>query len=201
MTRRIPDGRGRSSDRSHFRFCPCCAAPMERVRRHEVERSTCQSCGWVQFRNPVVGVAAVIEETAVAALLGNDAIAATTGVPARPGERRILLGRRAKSYRGFYCIPCGYVEFDEEVREAIVRETAEETGLIIEPREILAVQSNFHDPDRQSVGIWFRAHPVGGSLRPGDDIDALLFASPAAPGVPLAFPTDTEVLARLAADG
>ena len=42
---------------------------------------------------------------------------------------RVLLARRALTFRGRYCFPCGYVEFDEEIREALVRETREETGL------------------------------------------------------------------------
>jgi 8-oxo-dGTP diphosphatase len=192
--------RPRSSEQSLYRFCPQCATPLERSQRHGATRAVCPACGWVQFRNPVVGVAAVIEETDVAALLGAEAIRDAVGAAIDPRQRRVLMARRANSFRGLYCIPCGYVEFDEEIREAIVRETEEETGLVIEPREIIAVQSNFHDPDRQSVGIWFRAIPVGGQLRPGDDTDELLFVSPAAPGVPLAFPTDAEVRARLARD-
>jgi ADP-ribose pyrophosphatase YjhB (NUDIX family) len=150
----------------------------------------------VQYRNPVVGVAAVILENDVRALLGEEAV--------RPLRRdgaaapRVLLARRAVTFRGRYCFPCGYVEFDEEVREALVRETREETGLEIVPREVAAVHSNFHDPDGQSVGIWLRAHPVGGRLAPGDDVDALLFAPFPDPGVPLAFPTDALVLESLA---
>jgi hypothetical protein len=47
------------------------------------------------------------------------------------------------------------------------------------------------------VGIWFRVHVVGGSLRPGDDVRQLgLFPVTAPPQ--LAFPTDRLVLSRLA---
>ncbi len=193
--------RPRSSDRSLFRFCPHCAALMRWMEPHGVPRPVCPGCGWTQFRNPVVGVAAVIDEEAVTALLGAAAVHAATGDAPAPAERRVLLARRAASYRGLFCLPCGYVEYDEDIREALVRETEEETGLAVTPGEIVAVHSNFHDPDRQSVGIWFRAIPVGGTLRPGDDVDKLRFVSSGAPGVPLAFPTDAEVLALLAKDG
>ncbi len=193
--------RPRSSDRSLFRFCPYCGAPMTWTEPYGISRPVCPRCGWTQFRNPVVGVAAVIDEEAVTALLGAMAVHAATGDAVVPTERRVLLARRAASYRGLFCLPCGYVEFDEEICEALVRETKEETGLAVTPGEIVAVHSNFHDPDRQSVGIWFRAIPVGGTLRPGDDVDKLLFVPPGVPGVPLAFPTDGEVLASLARDG
>ncbi|MBD3160589.1 MAG: NUDIX domain-containing protein [Candidatus Eisenbacteria bacterium] len=110
---------------------------------------------------------------------------------------RYLFGRRRASYRGTYCFPCGYVEFDEDLREALVREIEEETGLRVEVGTLLAVHSNFHDPDHQSVGIWFACEPVGGRLRAGDDLDRLRFVPAPDPGVPLAFPTDRLVLAQL----
>ena len=193
--------RPRSSERSFFRFCPACATPLERVERDGRTRPVCPACGFVQYRNPVVGVATILFEEDVARLLGPEAVAEATGRPVDPGASRVLLVRRAATYKGTYCFPCGYVEFDEAAQEAIRREAEEETGLSIELDGVFAVHSNFHDPDMQSVGIWFSARPVGGALRPGDDADALVFVSPGDPGVPLAFPTDALVLAELARNG
>ena len=76
--------RPRSSDQSLFRFCPRCATPLERTHRHGATRAVCPACAWVQFRNPVVGVAAVIEEADVASLLGADAIRDATGTRSSP---------------------------------------------------------------------------------------------------------------------
>jgi 8-oxo-dGTP diphosphatase len=191
--------RPRSTEKSLFRFCPLCATPLIHVERDGMNRPVCPACGYTQYRNPVVGVAMILFESDVVGLLGADAVRAATGRPVDPERRRVLMVRRADTYKGTYCLPCGYVEFDEEVREAIVREAVEETGLEIETGKVFAIHSNFHDPDRQSVGIWFNARPIGGTLRPGDDADALLFVPPHDPGVPLAFPTDALVMARLAA--
>jgi ADP-ribose pyrophosphatase YjhB (NUDIX family) len=190
--------RPRSTEKSFFRFCPICATPLDRAERDGMTRPTCPACGFVQYRNPVVGVAAIIFEREVTQLLGPDAILAATGLPADPAALRVLMVRRAATYKETYCFPCGYVEFDEDAREAIRREAEEETGLSIEPGSVYAVHSNFHDPDMQSVGIWFHARPVGGTLRPGDDADELIFVRPGEPAVPLAFPTDALVLAELA---
>ena len=188
-----------STERSVFRFCPACATPLDRVERDGRTRPICPACGFVQYRNPVVGVAAIIFERDIGRILGPEAILAAGGTPADPDAGRVLMVRRAATYKGTYCFPCGYVEFDEDAREAIRREAEEETGLAIEPGPVFAVHSNFHDPDMQSVGIWFHARPIGGTLRPGDDADDLIFVRPNAPAVPLAFPTDALVLAALAA--
>jgi ADP-ribose pyrophosphatase YjhB (NUDIX family) len=190
------EGRGR------FSFCPICGAPLDDALLHGRQRPRCAVCGFVQWRNPVTGVAAVIREEDVLGLLGEKAVRRGQWDPAwraDPESRALLLVRRARSRRGLWCLPCGYVEYDEEIRDALVREVEEETGLTIRAGEVAAVHSNFHDPARQSVGIWFRATPVGGVLKPADDVDAVGFFPPSSPP-DLAFPTDTIVLRALAAE-
>jgi ADP-ribose pyrophosphatase YjhB (NUDIX family) len=127
------------------------------------------------YENPIVGVAAIV--------LDGD---------------RILLGRRAagSTYSGRWCIPCGYVEYDEDVRAAIVREFREETGLAIVPGAVFAVLSNWHNPETHTVGIWFMAAVTGGMLTPGDDLDAAEYF-PLDAWPPLAFPTDAQVIEML----
>ena len=61
---------------------------------------------------------------------------------------------------------------------------------------MLAVHSNFHDPERLTVGIWFAGEVVGGELAPGDDLDQVDFFPWTGPPEPLAFPTDRRVLAE-----
>lgn len=116
------------------------------------------------------------------------------------GEGRILLGRRNGSCRGLWCIPCGYVEYDEDVYEAVVREFKEETNLDISITGLLAVHSNFHNPDSHTVGIWFGAEVTGGDLRAQGDLDRVGFF-PLDQLPPLAFPTDEKVIKELALTG
>ena len=110
----------------------------------------------------------------------------------------MLLGRRARGqYRGSWCIPCGYVDWGEEVREAAQRELLEETGLRVEVGPVYAVHSNFHNPESLTVGIWFRGSVIGGTLRAGDDLDVVDYFPLDALPEPLAFPTDLLVLDQL----
>ncbi len=158
-----------------YRFCPRCATPLDSAIRGGRERPVCPRCGFVHYRNPTVGVAVVIW---------------------RDGQ--ILLGRRAvgSSYAGRWCIPCGHVEWDEDVRAAAAREFAEETGLLVEIGDVIAVHSNTHNPAQHTVGIWFHGAVTGGALRAGDDLDAVDYFELEKPP-PLAFPTDQLVLNQL----
>ena len=143
-------------------------------------RPTCGSCGFTHFRNPAVGVAVVVLDDA----------------------GRILLGRRsAGGNEGSWCIPCGYVEWGEDIRDAARREFAEETGLEVRIGDVCAVHSNFHNPSALTVGVWFHAEVIGGQAAASDDLDHIAWFPIETPPEPLAFPTDRLVLADLAAQG
>lgn len=130
-----------------------------------------------QKRYPTVGVAVIIRDE--------------TG--------RVLMGRRAHGrYAGLWCIPCGRLEWDEDVRDGAIREFLEETGLEVRITGIAAVHSNFHDRDRQTVGIWFEGEVIAGHPHPADgEFSELAWFEPTSPPE-LAFPTDALVLAELA---
>jgi len=111
---------------------------------------------------------------------------------------RILLIKRAEgaTQPGLWAIPAGYVDYGEDVRQAAARELQEETGLIADVGEVVWVASNFHDPAKLTVGIWFAGTITGGKLAAGDDADeAEFFATDQLP--PLAFDTDAAYLRSL----
>lgn len=157
-------------------YCIVCGQPLEPliVDGLATVHRRCTACNRIAYRNPAVGVAVIIEDAS-----------------------RILLGRRSRGrYAGSWCIPCGYVEWDEDIRNAAKREVREETGLVVEIGDVFAVHSNFHDRGRQTVGVWFRGESVGGTLKPGDDLDRVeLFSLNELPKI--AFPTDELVLSAL----
>jgi ADP-ribose pyrophosphatase YjhB (NUDIX family) len=97
---------------------------------------------------------------------------------------------------GFWSIPAGYVDYGEDVRETAARELLEETGLIADIGDVVYVASNFHDPAKLTVGIWFEGTVIGGSLAAGDDADDVGWFSPS-DLPPLAFTTDEAFLKKL----
>lgn len=163
---------------SGWRYCPACGA--QRPAGLDDPSSACPACGHREARYPGVGVAVIVRDS-----LG-----------------RVLLGRRAGGRRaGLWCIPCGRLEWGEEVRAAALREFREETGLEVELTGVYDVHSNFHDPDRLTVGIWFSGTVTGGELHPADgELSELGWFDPAQTPE-LAFPTDALVLRRLAMEG
>ncbi|MCB2222962.1 MAG: NUDIX hydrolase [Actinobacteria bacterium] len=161
-----------------YTFCPHCAARLERRAVYGRTRAVCPECGFIHFRNPGVGAAVVL----------------------RDGRGRILLVRRAPgaSRAGLWSIPAGFVDYGEEIRAAAARELREETGLVAEIGDVVHVASNFHDPAKLTVGVWFAGTVVGGTLQAGDDADdAGWFDLDALPE--LAFDTDVGFLAGLRA--
>lgn len=159
-----------------FTFCPRCATGLEDADVGGKPRKRCPECGFVHFRNPGVGAAVVVWNEHDHILL-------------------IKRGPRATK-SGLWAIPAGYVDYGEDVRTAAARELLEETGLVADVGDVVWVESNFHDPAKLTVGIWFAGTVTGGTLAAGDDAEeAAFFALDALP--PLAFDTDIAYLRSL----
>jgi ADP-ribose pyrophosphatase YjhB (NUDIX family) len=151
-----------------------CSSSLRALVDEGRKRQQCPNCGWIHYRNPTVGVAVIL---------------------IRKGM--ILLGRRKS---GDWCIPCGHVEWDENIREAAIREAQEETNLDVTLERLYEVHSNFHNPDQHTVGVWFLAQAKRTEdPQAGGDLVEVDWFSPNKPPL-MAFPTDQLILERLAAD-
>src|SRR6266481_1287073 len=88
---------------------------------------------------------------------------------------RVLLVKRAHPpIQGQWSIPGGVLEVGELVREAAIREAREETGLIVEPGELLGVYDRIlRNPERRVqyhyVLIDFLCRRVAGDLAAATD--------------------------------
>ncbi len=101
---------------------------------------------------PLVGVGAIIIES----------------------DRVLLVKRAHPPIQGQWSIPGGVLEVGELVREAAVREAREETGLIVEPADLLGVYDRvLRNPEQRVqyhyVLIDFLCRKIGGELAAASD--------------------------------
>jgi ADP-ribose pyrophosphatase YjhB (NUDIX family) len=158
-----------------WRWCPRCRAPLE----HRGDHVGCAACGFVTFPNMGVGAAVVV----------------------RDGAGRVLMVQRSSHQfgAGKWCLPCGYVEWGEDIRGAARREAREEAGVDVVIGDPVHVETNLHQPGKPTIGVWFAATMVDPTATPvaGDDAEAVGWFDPTSPPS-LAFPTDAALLAKLA---
>ena len=93
-------------------------------------------------------------------------------------EGRVLLVQRGhEPLKGRWSIPGGLIEIGEMLHEAVVREVREETGLEIEPVELVELLDSIHrEGDRvryHYVIADYLCRIVGGTLKAADDADAV----------------------------
>jgi 8-oxo-dGTP diphosphatase len=152
-----------------WRFCPLCAGPL----RRETGRATCACCGNTLYSNPIPGAQALVER-----------------------DGKVLLGRRKfDPGAGLWDIPGGFIDEHEHPIEALHRELREETGLEIEPNELLGIWMQEYD-GRTVLCLTWLAVETGGKENAGDDLVELSWFGPGDLPAPeeLAFETFVEIL-------
>lgn len=154
-------------------YCPECGERLVPRMIGGRERLTCPLCGYVHYVNPVPGVGVLIEMDG--------------GV--------VLVKRGGRVKAGRWALVSGYIEADESVEEAAVRECLEETGLQVELVDLLGIYSFPEGPPASGIIVFYRARPAGGALHAGDDAtDVKVFAPDALP--PMPFRTHRQALQR-----
>ena len=113
--------------------------PLDGEHRH---RLACPGCGHIAYVNP--------------------RLVATT-LPVTDAGEIVLIRRGIEPAIGAWAQPGGFLEVDETVHEAAVRETLEETGLVVEPGLIVGLYSRL---EAVVVVVVFEAPIVGGAARP-----------------------------------
>jgi len=163
---------------SDFNFCPRCGSPLVAKRLFGVERPHCPNCGYTVFRDPKLAVGALILQNG----------------------QTLLVRRGVIPRRGFWAMPSGFVEYDEQPRSALAREILEETGLEAVIGRVLDVFP-IADPNKKGVFLLFEASVTGGALQAGDDaIEARWFPVNKIPWPEVAFPQLRQMLAEKRGD-
>jgi ADP-ribose pyrophosphatase YjhB (NUDIX family) len=124
-------------------YCSACGGqlqfgPVDGEDRH---RLVCAGCGHIAYVNPRLVV---------------------TTIPVTDDGRVVLLRRGIEPGYGDWAQPGGFLEVDETVSEAAVRETLEETGFVVQPGEIVGLYTRL---EAAVVVIAFEARVTGGEPR------------------------------------
>jgi len=148
--------------------CSRCGAelvygPLDGEHRH---RLACPSCGHIAYVNPRLVV---------------------TTVPVTDAGEIVLIRRGIEPAIGAWAQPGGFLEVDETVHEGAIRETMEETGLLVEPGEIIGLYSRL---EAIVVVAVFESRIVGGEPRLSPEATEIqAFAPEAIPWAGIGFKT------------
>ena len=149
-------------------FCSSCGSALRlgAIDGEDRDRLSCASCGHIAYVNPRLVV---------------------TTLPVTPDGELVLLRRGIEPGVGSWAQPGGFLEVDETVHQAAVRETLEETGLIVEPGEIIGLYTRL---EAAVVTIAFESKVVGGvPRRTREALEVATFTPDAIPWQDLAFRT------------
>lgn len=129
-------------------FCPNCGTAFVHKQYHGQVRPVCPACEFVMYHDPKVAVVVVV--------LRDDAV--------------LLVKRANEPGQGLWACPAGFVDYNEAPYDAAIRETQEETGLIIQIDRVLEVYGR-KDAGLANIAICYQASVVGGDLNAGDDAE------------------------------
>lgn len=107
------------------KFCPECGLATEKRFVGGKVRDACPDCTFVEFARTAIGVGALVLR----------------------GESVLLVERRSPH---MWTIPSGYIEQEDDLLTAVVREVQEEAHIHVQPRGLLLVR-NMHEYGRNDI--------------------------------------------------
>jgi 8-oxo-dGTP pyrophosphatase MutT (NUDIX family) len=156
-------------------YCPKCGESFKPKSLNTFERQQCDNCDFIHYLNPTPGITIIIKSP----------------------EGKVLIGKRSENarYGGKWCLPGGYIEYEESFIETAHREVSEETGLEIRIEGIVNVVSNHLDDLHHTIVIVLIGEISGGIQNPGDDLAEIQWInSELHAGIDYAFEADKKIL-------
>ncbi|HQR05096.1 MAG: NUDIX hydrolase [Proteobacteria bacterium] len=159
-------------------YCCTCGAPVAyRIPPGDSRpRHLCDACGAIHYRNPRLVVGTLPE-----------------------WEDKILLCRRAIDPRyGKWTLPAGFMENDETVPQAAIRETREEANARVDLHDMYSLISV---PQANQVHVFYRSRLKDLEFSPGEEtLETALFSESEIPWEEIAFRTVAITLRHFFAD-
>jgi 8-oxo-dGTP diphosphatase len=155
------------------RFCSRCGTELRfgPIQGEERDRLACPNCGFVFYVNPRLVV---------------------TTLPITDRGEVMLIRRGIAPGYGRWAQPGGFLEIDETVLDAAIRETLEETGLRVEPVGLLGLYSRVQ---AAVVVVVYEARIVCGEPRTThESLETRAFSPETIPWAEIAFETSIRAL-------
>ncbi len=155
------------------RFCSRCGSELRfgPIEGEERDRLACPSCGFIFYVNPRLVV---------------------TTLPVNERGEVMLIRRGIAPGINLWAQPGGFLEIDETVRDAAIRETLEETGLRVEPGRLVGLYSRVQ---AAVVVVAYEAAIIGGEPRvTHESLETRPFAPDRIPWSEIAFETSVRAL-------
>ncbi|MDW3094643.1 MAG: NUDIX domain-containing protein [Gammaproteobacteria bacterium] len=157
---------------NEINYCSRCGAKIEKSNhlKDDVSTHMCVNCNAVYYENPKIIVLSLIDY-----------------------RGKVLLCKRAiKPRLGFWTLPGGYMEKNETVEEAAIRETQEETGVIVNKLHLYTL---VNCPKINQVYFVFRGSVNSDYTEAGEEcMDAKFFAECDIPWDTLSYKLMNQVL-------
>jgi 8-oxo-dGTP diphosphatase len=130
------------------KYCSYCGNPITQQLQGDRLRDYCPRCNIIYYENPLPVASTIVLNEA----------------------REVLLVKRKKDpYQGKWCLPIGFAESGEDMREAALRELEEEAGVqgeIIRLIDVDTVENYFYG---SLAIVTYEVRMIGGTIKPGDD--------------------------------
>lgn len=155
----------------NWQFCPCCGGDLTPAE----EGLVCNGCGEHYYANAFPGVQGILER-----------------------DGRVLLARRGlEPRRGHWDLPGGFLHETEDAAEGLRREFLEETGLVVEPVELMRIDIEPY-AGRHVFSVTWIVRAEGDPIA-ADDVDELRWFAHDDLPAEMAFPGQELVLRAWAA--
>lgn len=122
-----------------YKFCPTCQSSLVRKEIDRRSLLTCPNCGFIFWNNP---------KPVTSILLHKDG-------------KVLMLKSHKQPYEDFWVLPGGYIDYEEEPAQAVVREVKEEVGLEAQIEGFLDAYRIGDDPRGANIDIVFVGSAIG----------------------------------------
>ena len=155
-------------------FCPYCGEKVIEKSFGKRKHGYCQKCDMIHYENPLPAVAALV---------------------LNQQDQLLLVKRSVEPAKGKWCLPGGFIEVDESIEEAVLRELEEETGIKGEIECLIDFFSQEGRHYRALLIFGYKVKMMGGEVKAGDDAqDAGFFSLDDLP--PIAFLSHQQLIEK-----